>query len=172
MMDGAEAWSDIIATYQQYDRPAGKSFMASVQNTLHANEFADCGALGPGTSCDTTFTCGAMPNSGHGDAGAAAYEIWNSFVVIRNVSTTGNKIIHPNQAEQMHDQFNTALFDTAAAELDPSLQDFENTFAPVAPKPDETWLNVLLDLVSMGAVMVFAPFFDACKCPLSFFDRD
>jgi hypothetical protein len=95
--------------------------------------------------------------SRHGDTGAAVYKIWNSFVIFRNVSTTRNKTTLSNQAEQLHDQFNTALFDTVAAELDPSLQDFEDTFAPVLPPPDQAWLNVLLDFISMGVDMVYAP---------------
>ncbi len=45
-----------------------------------------------------------------------------------------------------------------------SMQDFENTFAPIPPPPDDTWVQVLLDLVGLGAVFVAGPFIKGCTC--------
>lgn len=45
---------------------------------------------------------------------------------------------------------------------------FENTFAPVPPKPSDLWLNILLDCIAMAAGMVFPPFFENCKGSISF----
>ena len=63
----------------------------------------------------------------------------------------------------MYDSFNDVLYQTAASTLDPSLQDFENTFAPVPPPPNTQELQLLLDIIGIGAALVFAPFFDLCK---------
>src|ERR1700761_2153528 len=63
----------------------------------------------------------------------------------------------------MYERYSNALFLVAASTLDPSMTEFETTFAPVAPEPDDTWLQILLDIVSMGAAMVAAPFFNSCK---------
>ncbi len=53
---------------------------------------------------------------------------------------------------------------TAAAIFEPSLTEFETSFAPVPPQPDNTWLQILLDFVSLGATAVAAPFFNGCQC--------
>ena len=44
------------------------------------------------------------------------------------------------------------------------MSDFENTFAPIPPPPDNTWIQILLDLVSMGATMVAGPFLKGGTC--------
>jgi hypothetical protein len=36
------------------------------------------------------------------------------------------------------------------------MNDFELTFAPVHPPPDDTWIQVFLDLVGLGATVVKA----------------
>jgi hypothetical protein len=89
MLDAADAWANVISTYQQYDAPAGRTFMDSVHNTLHGPELVNCGELGADSSCSDTVTCQVMASAGTGDSGApAAYELWNSMVRIHDVSTT------------------------------------------------------------------------------------
>ena len=63
----------------------------------------------------------------------------------------------------MFSSFNDALSQAAAETIGPALQDFENKFAPVPPPPNNTWLQILLDLVGMGAVIAGAPFFSSGK---------
>lgn len=66
---------------------------------------------------------------------------------------------------QMYSSFNEALVNAASLAIDPSLEDFENKFAPTL-KPDynEKWLHFLLNLVTLGVVMITAPYFNSCKC--------
>lgn len=47
--------------------------------------------------------------------------------------------------------------------FEPSLTQFETIFAPVPPTPDDTWLQILLDFVTLGATALAAPIFNSCK---------
>jgi hypothetical protein len=51
----------------------------------------------------------------------------------------------------------------AAVQFEPSLSSMEDTFAPVAPPKSDLWLQILLDFVGLGAVVVIAPFMAGCK---------
>lgn len=68
---------------------------------------------------------------------------------------------------QMYKGFSDTLVAAAAETIDPSLQDFENKFAPIPKPPNDKWLTLLLDLVTIGAVMIIGPYFNNCKCRLS-----
>lgn len=48
----------------------------------------------------------------------------------------------------------------AALVIDNTLPDLENTFAPVPPKKDDSWLNAILGLVALGVPTVGGKFFD------------
>lgn len=67
---------------------------------------------------------------------------------------------------QIYSTYHTALFQAAASAIDNSLQAFADKFAPVPPEPDTRWLQILLDLVGMGATMIAGPFFNSCKLRL------
>jgi len=58
---------------------------------------------------------------------------------------------------------------TAAGIFEPSLTQFESIFAPVAPQPDDTWLQILLSFVTLGATALAAPIFNSCECPFPSF---
>ena len=49
--------------------------------------------------------------------------------------------------------------------FEPSLTQFETIFAPVPPAPDNTWLEILLSLITLGATAMAAPIFNSCECP-------
>jgi hypothetical protein len=51
----------------------------------------------------------------------------------------------------------------AAAIFEPSLTQFETIFAPVPPAPDNEWLQILLDFVTLGATALAAPIFNSCE---------
>ena len=95
-MDGSNAWADILATYQQVDGPAGLTFLDSFHNTIHSQEDLHCDELGPDSNCEQTVTCAAFPSTGQGDSGSVGVEIYNSFVVIRDVSAASSLIVRPN----------------------------------------------------------------------------
>jgi hypothetical protein len=60
----------------------------------------------------------------------------------------------------MYAEFQSALVANAALVIDNTLPDLENKFAPVPPKTDDSWLNTLLGLVSLGVPLVGGKFFD------------
>ncbi|PNY26292.1 Chitinase [Tolypocladium capitatum] len=144
MMDCPDAWKDAIDVWKTYDNGKRK-FTQSISDTLHGPEGADCGILLTSSNCDTTLQCGPFIGSG---SGPAAYEIWNSLV----------------QVHEMYGSYHAALIAAAATSIDNALKDLENKFAPV-PKPrDDKWTLLLIDLITLGASMVAAPFFNSCKC--------
>jgi hypothetical protein len=92
MMNGADAWNDVITIWQTMDEPKvlkqyngtipGDSFTKSIQLTLYGDEEADCGSVAKTSNCDQTVQCDGFDRDGSGVAG---YEIWNSFVLINEV---------------------------------------------------------------------------------------
>jgi hypothetical protein len=88
MMDGADAWTDVINTWTQFDQtgPHSLTFTHSVSKTINGREDADCGSLLATSNCDSTVTCSDYVGVGNaGQAIPAGYEIWNSMVVIHEV---------------------------------------------------------------------------------------
>jgi hypothetical protein len=82
MLDGADAWSDILDVWTQYDKGSGMSFTQSVSDTIHGPPSADCGTLLTTNNCEQTLQCAGFVGGG---SGAVAYEIWNSMVYIHEV---------------------------------------------------------------------------------------
>lgn len=81
-MDASDAWSNVINVYTTIDRGQDSlQFSASVSDTIHGPEDANCGMIGPNSNCEQTVLC--LQGEGSGPAG---YEIWNSFVYINEVS--------------------------------------------------------------------------------------
>ncbi|KAJ5412524.1 uncharacterized protein N7487_006883 [Penicillium crustosum] len=60
----------------------------------------------------------------------------------------------------MYAKFKSALVADAALVIDNTLPDLENTFAPVPPKKDDSWLNTILGLIALGVPTVGGKFFD------------
>ncbi|AEO70565.1 glycoside hydrolase family 18 protein [Thermothielavioides terrestris NRRL 8126] len=142
-LDGPDAWSDVISVWKDIDKAKGWTFTASISNTIHGPENADCGTLTDGNNCEQTLQCGS--DFVGGGSGAVGYEIWNSMVSIHEIYSTYNK----------------ALYQAASGSLDPSLKDFENTFAPVPPPPDDTWLEILLAAVDLVGTIGVASYFNS-----------
>lgn len=82
MMDGADAWADVLEVWNDYDKPDGMIFTQSVSGTIHGPESANCGTLLDTNNCDQSLQCAGFIGGG---SGAAAYEIWNSMVFIHEV---------------------------------------------------------------------------------------
>lgn len=60
----------------------------------------------------------------------------------------------------MYASYVTALYQAAAASLDPALKDFENQFAPIPPPYDDTWLQILLACTSLVGTVAVSGFFN------------
>lgn len=85
MFDGANAWADLIKVWSDTDSKEDKPFIFSISNSLHGHNDANCGLL-VASDCDEGVSCSDFPGVGiNGQAVPAAYEIWNSFVIINQV---------------------------------------------------------------------------------------
>jgi hypothetical protein len=86
MMDAPDAWADVINVYKTYDQPVHTNFTASVSNTIHGPENADCGLLLNTNNCEQTVMCNQFQG-----LTPAGYEIWNSMVYIHEVRFRMNR---------------------------------------------------------------------------------
>ncbi|KAK3934563.1 putative glycoside hydrolase [Diplogelasinospora grovesii] len=150
MMDAPDAWSDVMNVWKTYDRPLNTNFTVSVSNTIHGPQGADCGSLLDTNNCGQTIVCNQIQGGGSGPAG---YEIWNSMVYIH----------------EMYKSYSDALYQAAATSLDPALKDFENNFAPLPPPYDDTWLQILLAMVSLVGTVAVSAFFNTILKSLPYF---
>ncbi|KAL4745304.1 hypothetical protein BDW72DRAFT_211523 [Aspergillus terricola var. indicus] len=153
MMDAGSAWADAIDAWKTIDRPnqdeGGYSFTASIGHVFHFAPLADCGDVTDQSNCAQSSQCQEFVNV---DSGAAGWAIWNSLVYIHEIYTT----------------FHDAIFEQAVIDS-LSLDNFENKFAPVPEPPDDTWLLLLIDLVTLGTAAIAAPFFNSILSKLPYF---
>lgn len=62
----------------------------------------------------------------------------------------------------MYSQLSTAISD-ASGYIDSQLDSFELTFAPVPPEKNDTWIEILIALLTLGLTAIAAPFFAGGK---------
>ncbi|RAK98081.1 glycoside hydrolase [Aspergillus ibericus CBS 121593] len=92
------------------------------------------------SSC-STVDCGKGADGA--TSGPAAQFIWNSLVEIH----------------EMYQRYYDTLFQ-ALTLVSTALKDMENKFAPIPPKEDDTWLLLLVDMITLGALGSAGPFFN------------
>ena len=148
-VDAPDAWKDVIQTWNTIDKPAGMHFTQSVSNNIHGPESAECGTLLSTNNCGQTLQCDGFIGSG---SGPAAFMIWNSMVVIH----------------ELYDSMHAGIVGAAALSINNALQSFEDKFAPVPKPPDDTWLQILLDVLGLGMAMGSGAFITKCKFLSSF----
>ena len=51
------------------------------------------------------------------------------------------------------------ITDSATLSINNALDSFANDFAPIPPEPDNTWLLILLDVLTIGASAALGPLF-------------
>jgi curli biogenesis system outer membrane secretion channel CsgG len=61
---------------------------------------------------------------------------------------------------QFYASYQTALTQACATTITPALADFEITFAPVPPPPDNEWLSILLTIVDLVGTVAVSAFFN------------
>ncbi|KAE8404436.1 hypothetical protein BDV37DRAFT_293915 [Aspergillus pseudonomiae] len=138
-IDAPHAWADVIDMWRTFDRSRPKmAFTASISDTLNGPDNAECGTFAATNNCDNTKQCKEFDTNG---AGPAGYMIWNSMVYIH----------------QLYQSYHSALFHEAASVITNSLDDFENKFAPIPKPPDNTWLLLLIDLITLGTASAARP---------------
>ncbi|KAM5447956.1 hypothetical protein McanCB56680_008038 [Microsporum canis] len=176
MLDCPHAWQDAIDIWKMYDRPRARddtAFLRSISDTFNGPEKADCGVLG-GTNCKTSLVCDAFRGKG---TGAAAFLIWNSLVEVHNVGfhrvsppyISAIQLTDAKSPMQMYSEIDTALQRATNILVNPALDDFENKFAPVPPPPDNKWLLVLIDLITLGTAGIGGFIFNSHLKNLSYF---
>ncbi|KAJ4259837.1 hypothetical protein NW757_001787 [Fusarium falciforme] len=144
-----DAWKDVIRIYKDTDKDGGLIFSDSVAQTLNTGNGVDCGSIS-GAGCNTKSTC--LNGMDAEDSGPAAEMIWDSFVYLH----------------EMFAAFDFALY-KAATGISFSLDDFGNKFAPIPEEEDNTWLLVLIDLVTIGTATAAGPFFNSFLKKLPYF---
>lgn len=143
-MDCDSAWNDAIDRWNNNHKgdKSGFSFSESVSKTLNGPAGGHCETLTDMSNCNQNLLCPGFDDGEYG--GAAGWAIWGSFVYIH----------------EMYSSYHNALFKAAASVITPSFSDFENKFQPIPPEEDNTWLLLLLDLVTVGVSGIAAPFFN------------
>lgn len=141
-LDGKDAWMDIVNDWKDHkkDQPNDKNFIRFVAYLVGGPTRADCGDIQSANGCHDYRDCKEFSND---KSGPAAALIWNSFVAISSLFS----------------KYHESLVTVSALLIDNSLDDFEQTFAPVPPPKDDTWISVLLNIVSMGTPFVGGKFF-------------
>ncbi|KAH8882896.1 glycoside hydrolase, partial [Thozetella sp. PMI_491] len=151
-LDCADAWQNALDHWTKVDRPAQNvNFLDSLQFSFKTVEGAECGKMTTPDHCTEYLQCQDV-HGDPGETGPAAWLIWNSLININS----------------MYLSFYGGLF-KALAILDSGLQAFNNDFAPI-PQPDNNVaLQIILDLVGLGALMIAAPVFNNFLSRLPYF---
>ncbi|GFF80120.1 killer toxin subunits alpha/beta [Aspergillus lentulus] len=149
-IDAPHAWADAINVWKTIDKGTQMAFTASISDTLDGPESVNCGTLKSTSNCGETKQCKEFDNNG---AGPAGYLIWNSLVYVH----------------ELYQSYHNALFQAAASEITNALDDFENKFAPIPEPADNTWLLLLIDLITLGTASAAAPFFNSVLSKLPYF---
>ncbi|KAH6616808.1 hypothetical protein C7974DRAFT_475193 [Boeremia exigua] len=149
-LDTDAAWDDVLRIWKDTDSDRiGVSFMQSVSSTLHMGAQPDCEKITSAT-CAVAMEC---PDGANGkESGPAAELIWNSLATIH----------------QMYQDYYNTLFNVASV-VSMSLKDLENKFAPLPEPQDNTWLLVMIDLLTVGTLTAAGPFFNTFLKKLPYF---
>lgn len=140
-MDANDAWKDIVDDWKDHRKEyPDDSFTRYVAYLTGGPTRAECGEIRSGSGCRDYKDCKEFDND---KSGPAAALIWNSFVSISS----------------LYAQYHESLVAVSALLIDNSLDDFEQTFAPVPPPKDDTWITALLNIVAMGVPAVGGKFF-------------
>ncbi|KAJ4197154.1 hypothetical protein NW767_009046 [Fusarium falciforme] len=144
-----DAWKDVTRIYKDTDKGNKVIFSNSIAQTFNVGNGVDCRVI-IGGGCNTKATCKNGMDAE--DSGPAAEMIWDSFVYLH----------------EMFAAFDFALY-KAATGISFSLDDFGNKFAPIPEEEDNTWLLVLIDLVTIGTATAAGPFFNSFLKKLPYF---
>ncbi|SPO01630.1 related to RF2 protein [Cephalotrichum gorgonifer] len=141
-VDTDSAWQEVIDKWLNTDSTNNMNFIESVQQTLKMGAEMGCETMDPRTDhCHGPTECEKAADGEK--SGPAAQFIWSSLI---NIHT-------------MHHGYWDALQGmTGSFAL--SADDMEDTFAPI-PEPDTNqWLNIMIDLLTIGTLTTAAPFFN------------
>jgi hypothetical protein len=144
----SSAWKDVVRIYKDTDSKNGIKFIDSVAQTLTMVEESNCGSL----LKDNCFVQACPAGANGPKSGPAAALIWNSLVRLHFIYKDYHTILRQAETEG-------AL----------SLQDLENKFAPIPPKGDDTWLLLIIDLLTVGTLGTAGPYVNTVIKRLPYF---
>jgi hypothetical protein len=148
---GAEdAWRDVVRIWKDNDKRREIGFIQSVTSTLHIGGDSNCGFL-LADSCQAE----PCPDGANGNtSGPAAELIWNSMVKLH----------------KFHKDYYDTLVTVATIESF-AFDRMERTFAPVEYPDDNKWINLFLNLLTLGLLGAAAPFFNTALRQLAYFSQ-
>lgn len=148
-LNGDAAWADAVRIWKDVDRKRnGISFMESLTTTFHMGEGAECGLL----TSDSCIKLDCPKGADDDTSGPAAQFVWNSLV----------------QIHFFYKDYYDTLFEATILSVS-ALDDLENKFAPIPPEEDNTWLLLLIDLLTLGGLGTAGPFFNTALKKLPYF---
>ncbi|KAK4136083.1 glycoside hydrolase family 18 protein [Trichocladium antarcticum] len=140
-VDTDSAWREVVEKWFQTGSERYKVFSFSVQNTLKDGAHMNCQTLlDDKSNCGNFASCPAGANGP--ESGPAAQFIWNSLITIHNTFRS-----YRDGLDALKGGFAT------------NANTMQDTFAPIAEPKTNQWLNILIDLVTMGTLTVAGPIF-------------
>lgn len=149
LMSTNEAWEDVIRIWEDTDSKRNMDFSESVSDTVNADSVAKCHQL-LGSNCDGPVSCSQGYDAD--SSGVGGYFIWLSFTEIHKMYTT----------------YQTLLYQASQGFL-AGLPDLQNRFAPVPEDPDNTWMLLMINLLTLGTATAAGPLFNSFLKQMSYF---
>ncbi|KAI7774988.1 Killer toxin subunits alpha/beta [Diaporthe eres] len=124
------------------DKDQFLSFSDSVERTLKSGASMACDTLNEEKdNCDKPMDC---PAGASGEkSGPAAQFVWNSLITVH----------------KMYHNYRPTMFSLIGPFAN-GADDMEETFAPVPEEKTNQWLNILIDVITIGTLGGAAPFFN------------
>ncbi|KAM0331444.1 hypothetical protein ACHAQA_003120 [Verticillium albo-atrum] len=141
-LDADSAWREVVTNWFKTDK-GRLSFLQSVEQTLLAGADMNCQTIGGADDgCHGPWVC---PDGANGaESGPAAHVIWQSII-------------------KVHGMFHAYYqgLDSMRGGVQTTIRRMENVFAPIPDPETNQWYNVMIDLLTIGALGGAAPFFNS-----------
>ncbi|KAI8252718.1 hypothetical protein K4K58_007656 [Colletotrichum sp. SAR11_239] len=152
-VDAGSAWREVVAKWFEPggDKDQYLTFFKLLERTLKAGAAMSCESFNElSDNCDKFMDCGAGPNGNR--SGAAAQFIWNSVIQIHKM---------------YHSYWNS--LNGLTGEFAAAADDMEDMFAPIPEEKTNQWLNILIDVLTIGTLGAAGPVFNGLRRALPAF---
>ncbi|KAL8366609.1 hypothetical protein RB595_010461 [Gaeumannomyces hyphopodioides] len=141
-LGAADAWAEAAKHFNENDKARKLHFLKSFEMTLQSGQSMSCDMIDGADKCDGIFEC---PAGADGDeSGPAAMLIWQSLI----------------QVHKLHHDYYKAL-GGMQVEVQTGIRRMEGIFSSVPEPKTNQFLNVLIDIITIGALGSAAPFFNS-----------
>ncbi|KAK6499976.1 hypothetical protein TWF481_010333 [Arthrobotrys musiformis] len=142
VLDADSAWKEVVTKWFNTDRHNRRTFIQSAAETLRMGGDYACDTFEEGEDkCHSASECEKGLDGP--ESGPAASLIWASLTKIHRMH---------------HAYYKRMSAITGIYGL--SVDDMEKTFAPVPEPKTNQWLNIFIDLITIGTLTTAAPFFN------------